>query len=89
MAKKSMSIEELIKEKEREIARLQAFGAAIAKLESELHWNYCSIQTDENGDNVRTDDDSDYVWVAPTPDTWNYEGYVAYKSVVDEIKALV
>ena len=89
MAKKTMSIEEMIKEKEREIARLQAFETVLEKLRSELHWNYCSIMTDANGDNVRDEENDDWVWIAPTPEDWGYDRYVAYKAVLEEIMGLL
>lgn len=85
---KVKTIQEKREEMEKALKRLEAFEIVIAKLERDMKWDYCSIRTDENGDNIK-DDNGDWVFDEPKPDDWGYERYIAYKEVVEEIKALV
>lgn len=85
---KVKTIQELRKEMERKLERLGAFETIIIKLEDHMKWEFATIKHDENG-NAVTDEDGDYVWIYPTEDDWNYERYIAFKSAVDEVRALV
>lgn len=74
---------------ERELKRLEAFEMIINRIEDDMRWNYCSIRQDENGNNVRDEATDNWVFDPPKPDEWGYDKYIACKSAIDEIKALV
>ena len=86
---KAKTIQEKRAEMERELERLTAFETIINKLECDMKWDFCSIRVDEDGNNVRDEANVDWVFDPPKPDDWGYERYIAYKSALDEIKALV
>lgn len=85
---KVKTIQELRKEMERKLERLGAFETILIKLDDHMKWEFGIIKHDENG-NAVTDEGGDYVFEYPTEDAWNYERYIAFKSAVDEVKALV
>lgn len=85
---KAKTIQEKRKEMELALERLGAFETIIVKLEDHIKWEFGIIKHDENG-NAVTDEDGDYVYTYPTKDDWNYERYIAFKSAVEEVKALV
>lgn len=82
------TIQEKREEMERQLKRLSAFEIAINKLEHDLHWDYCEVKTDDEGNLVR-DENDEYIFIEPAPESWRYEGYESFKAVIDEIKALV
>ncbi len=86
---KAMTIQQKREQVERELERLTAFESIIDKLEQDMRWTFCTIRTDENGDNVKDPETNDLIFDPPKPDDWGYERYIAYKAAVDEIKALV
>lgn len=86
---KVKTIQEKREEMEKALKRLEAFESIITKLERDMKWEFCSIRTDDEGNNVRDEENDDWVFDPPTPDDWGYERYIAYKSAVDEIKGLV
>ena len=86
---KGKTIQEKREEMEKALKRLEAFESIIAKLERDMKWDFCSIRVDDEGNNVRDEENDDWVFDPPKPDDWGYERYIAYKSAVDEIKGLV
>lgn len=86
---KVKTIQEKREEMERQLERLTAFETIINKLERDMKWDFCSIRTDDEGNNVKDPETDDWVFDPPKPDDWGYERYIAYKSALDEIKALV
>ena len=85
---KVKTIQEKREEMERQLKRLSAFETAINKLEHDLHWDYCEVKTDDEGNLVR-DENDEYIFIEPAPESWRYEDYKSFKAVIDEIKALV
>ena len=85
---KVKTIQEKRAEMEKALKRLEAYEKAIDKLENDLHWDYCEPKCDKDGNYIKTDD-GDYIFEPPAKDSWRYEGYVEFKAVIDEIKALV
>lgn len=85
---KAKTIQEKRAEMERQLERLGAFETILVKLDDHVKWEFGIIKQDENG-NAVVDESGDYVYTYPTKDDWNYERYIAFKSAVDEVKALV
>lgn len=71
-----------------ELARLNAFEKILNTLENTLHWDYCNIKCDDEGDSIK-DDEGNYIFEEPCKDSYYYSEYMAFKSAVDEIKGLI
>lgn len=86
---KAMTIQEKRKEMEKALERLTAFERIISVIENDMKWAYGLIQYGDDGKALE-DENGEYIRKYPSsPEDYNYMGYMAYKSVVDEIKALV
>ena len=85
---KTMTIREKKERVEQELKRLNAFEMVIEKLEGTMNWTYCDIKCDDDGNAIITDEGK-HVFIAPSKDDWRREGYEAYASVLEEIKAIV
>lgn len=85
---KTMTIAEKREHMERELKRLTAFETIIDKLERSMMFEYGVPRDDGNGNFVK-DEYGDLIYDEPTEDNYYYDKFLALKSAVEEIKALV
>ena len=86
---KVKTIQEKREEMEKALMRLTAFERIISKAEREMKYEYMVIKCDDEGKPIEDEETGDWVYEEPDENRYNYDEYVAYKSALDEIKALV
>lgn len=86
---KVKTIQEKREEMEKALMRLSAFERIIIKAEREMKYDYMIIKCDDEGKPIEDAETGDWIYEEPDKDRYNYDEYVAYKSALDEIKALV
>lgn len=86
--KKNMSIDEKLKEVEAQKRRLVAFSEIMNKCSELIQWSYMDIKRDENNDAVH-DDNGELVYIEPSEGDFRYESYIAMKSAIEEIVAII
>lgn len=85
---KTMTIKEKREAMERQLDRLNAFETILEELERNMKYEFMVIQTSEDGELMK-DEDGEYIYIEPTEESYYFKRFTAYKSAVEEIKALV
>lgn len=86
---KIKTIQEKREEMEKALMRLSAFESIINKAERDMKYEYMAIKCDDEGKPIEDAETGEWLYEEPSKDRYNYDEYVAYKSALEEIKALV
>lgn len=86
MAKKT--IEQKKQEMQMKLKKLEVIEEVITKVNCMMEWDEMRVKEDENGQPV-TDENGCLMYEPPAEDAWNYDKYVAYVEVLEELEGLV
>lgn len=87
MAKNKVSIDEKLKELEREATRLRVLQSFVKELTERMNWNYCSVKRGEDGKCV-LDENDEYIFEEPQEGDWKYDEYVVAVELLEKISNL-